>query len=47
MEACIRLAENSEADIVGCAHMIELDFLNGRKKILPYEAYSILHYDSE
>ena len=44
MQACIRLAEQAKAEIVGCAHVIELDGLKGRDKLAPYEAFSLIHY---
>jgi len=47
MEACVKLVEHSEAKIAGCAFLIELDFLNGREKLLPYESFSLIHYADE
>lgn len=47
MEACIKLAEMCEAEVVACAFAIELSFLNGRKRLEPREVYSLLSYDSE
>jgi hypothetical protein len=25
--------------------VVELDFLNGRKRLVPYDVFSLLHYD--
>ena len=47
MEACIRIAERTGANVVGCAFVIELDFLKGRNRLQPYDVYSLVHYDSE
>jgi adenine phosphoribosyltransferase len=33
--------------VVECAFVIELSFLNGRKKLAPHGVYSVLQYDSE
>ena len=44
MQACIRLAEGSDAEVVSCAHVIELDDLGGRAKLAPYECFSLIHY---
>jgi adenine phosphoribosyltransferase len=45
IEACGRLVEKSGAKVVGCAFVIELNFLNGRARIAPYEAFSLIRYD--
>jgi adenine phosphoribosyltransferase len=47
MQACINLAERSQAKVVGCAFLIELDFLKGREKLAPHEVFSLIHYASE
>ncbi len=39
------LAKSLGADIRGLAFVVELDFLNGRKKLDGYEVTSLLHYD--
>ncbi len=33
--------------VVGTAFLIELDFLNGRKHLAPYEVFSLIHYADE
>lgn len=35
------------ATVVECAFVIELSFLDGRRKLQPHAVYSILQYDSE
>lgn len=47
MEACIQITERTGASVVGCAFVIELDFLNGRRRLEPHEVYSLVHYDGE
>ncbi len=44
MEACIRMVEKEGAKIAGCAFLIELDDLQGRKKLEPYDVISLVHY---
>jgi adenine phosphoribosyltransferase len=39
-----KLIKKLKGDIVGFAFLIELDFLNGRKKIKNYDVLSLLHY---
>lgn len=47
MEACIQITERTGAEVVGCAFVIELDFLKGRNRLEPHDVYSLVHYDSE
>jgi adenine phosphoribosyltransferase len=47
MQACVKLTEAAGATVAGCAFVIELDFLNGRRKLAPHEVYSLLHYADE
>ncbi len=44
VEACCRLLENTGAQVVGCAFLICLDFLNGKQRIAPHESFSLIHY---
>jgi adenine phosphoribosyltransferase len=44
VEACCRLLERAGATVVGCAFLISLDALGGKKRIEPYEAFSLLNY---
>ena len=43
--ACVQLAKSLGANIAGLAFVVELDFLNGRKKFAGTEVFSLLHYD--
>ena len=45
IEACCRLVEKAGALVVGCAFAIELNFLGGRGRIAPHEAFSLIQYD--
>ncbi|GIX04073.1 MAG: adenine phosphoribosyltransferase [Planctomycetaceae bacterium] len=47
MEACLKLARDSGAEVVGCAFVIELNFLKGRERLQPYRVVSLVEYDSE
>lgn len=44
MQACCRLAEQSGAEVVGCAFVIELLALQGAQRLAPYECFSLLKY---
>jgi adenine phosphoribosyltransferase len=44
-EATARLAASLGGEIAGLAFVVELDFLNGREKLKPYNVFSLLHYD--
>lgn len=46
MSACCELVEALGGEIVGCAFLIELSFLEGREKLDQYPIHSILSYDS-
>ncbi len=43
VQSC-KLIEKLGAEIIGCAFVIELDFLNGRKKLSKYDIHSLIHY---
>ena len=45
MEACCHLIERAGATVVGCAFVVELTALGGRKRIAPYETISLITYD--
>ena len=32
------------AEIIGCAFLVELCFLGGRKRLAPHEVYSLIEY---
>jgi adenine phosphoribosyltransferase len=42
--ACVHLAKSLGAEIAGLGFVVELDFLNGRKKFDGIEVFSLLHY---
>jgi len=44
-EATTKLAASLGAEIMGLGFVVELDFLNGREKLKPYDVFSLLHYD--
>jgi len=43
-KASCELVEQSGAKVEACAFVVELDFLEGRKKLRGYEVHSLLHY---
>ncbi len=45
--ATAQLVSKLGAQVVECAFVIELAFLNGREKLKPHGVFSILQYDSE
>ena len=45
--ATAELVSKLGGTVVECAFVIELSFLNGRKKLQPHAIYSILQYESE
>lgn len=45
--AACRLVERMGGVIVGCSFLIELTFLEGRKKLQNRDIYSLISYDSE
>lgn len=47
MEACIRIVEKVGAVVAGTAFVIELDFLSGRRRLAPYDVFSLVHYADE
>ncbi|HUE14933.1 MAG TPA: adenine phosphoribosyltransferase [Planctomycetaceae bacterium] len=47
MGACIGMVEKAGAAVVGTAFVIELDFLKGRQRLAPHEAFSLVHYADE
>lgn len=47
IEACIRLAEECKAEVVGCAFLVELTFLHGRKRLKNKDVFSLIQYDGE
>lgn len=44
--ALCELAECAGGEVAGCGFLIELAFLDGRKRLAPHEAHALLRYDS-
>jgi adenine phosphoribosyltransferase len=42
--ACVKLLEKTGANIVGCAFVIELTGLGGRKAVAPHPVHSLMQY---
>jgi adenine phosphoribosyltransferase len=47
IEACAKLAELSEAEIIGFAFLIELTFLKGRDRLKRHDVMSLIQYHDE
>jgi len=45
--AACRLVKRLKGEIKGLSFLIELSFLNGRRKLKGYDIYSVITYDSE
>jgi adenine phosphoribosyltransferase len=45
MEACCRLLESCDAEIIGCAFLIHLVMLGGAERLTPYPIHAVLPYD--
>jgi len=45
--AAISLVRQLRGEIVEAAFIIELTFLNGRQRLAPYKAFSLIQYESE
>ena len=43
--AAVELVHRCGGEVVACAFVIELGFLNGRKRLAGHEVFSLLHYD--
>ncbi len=46
-DAAISLVRQLRGAVVAAAFIIELTFLSGRKRLAPYEVFSLVQYDSE
>jgi adenine phosphoribosyltransferase len=44
MEAGCQLIEKAGGVVAGCAFLVELEFLNGRKRLQPHEVFSLIRY---
>lgn len=47
VEACLKLAQRQNAEIIGAAFVIELAFLNARMRLAPLSITSLLTYHTE
>ena len=47
IEACMKLAEKQGAEVVGAAFVIELAFLNGRRRLGEHDVCSLISYQTE
>ncbi len=47
MEACCRLLEKCEAEIVGCSFLVHLVQLGGADRLNPYPVRAVLSYDQD
>jgi adenine phosphoribosyltransferase len=45
--ALCELVEQLDGTVVGCAFLIELAFLDGRRRLSQYDVFSLLRYDGE
>jgi adenine phosphoribosyltransferase len=46
-KALCELVEQLNGEVVACAFLIELTFLNGRERLAGYDVHALLQYDSE
>lgn len=44
LEAAAKLIVQAGAQVVGCAVLVELSFLNGREKLRPHDVFSLIRY---
>ncbi|HHT9104330.1 MAG TPA: adenine phosphoribosyltransferase [Candidatus Wujingus californicus] len=44
MAACCKMVESLGGNVIGCAFLIELTFLNGRKNLNKYDIFSLIRY---
>jgi adenine phosphoribosyltransferase len=44
MQAGCRLIEKAGGQVAGCAFLVELSFLNGRRKLDPHEIFSLIEF---
>lgn len=45
VSACCNMVEQCKANIVGCAFLIELAFLDGAKRLEPHDVFSLIRYE--
>src|SRR5262245_3493168 len=44
MQAACKLIEKAEGNVLACAFLVELAFLEGREKLAPHEVFSLIKY---
>ena len=44
VKAILQLAEQLGGEVVGCAFVVELEFLNGREQLAGHDVYSLIQY---
>jgi len=47
IEACLRLLEKCDAQIVGCSFLIHLEDLGGQARMEPYDVHAVLKYGGD
>jgi len=47
IEACLRLLEKCQAQIVGCSFLIHLEDLGGQARMEPYDVHAVLKYGGD
>ena len=47
MEACCRLLEKCNAEIVGCSFLVELTALGGASRLNPYTVHTVISYGQD
>lgn len=47
IEACLRLLEKCDANIVGCSFLIQLEALGGQARMEPYDVHAVLKYGGD
>jgi adenine phosphoribosyltransferase len=45
MQACCEMIEKCEAEVAGCAFVVELKFLDGARRLKKYPIFSLIQYD--
>lgn len=46
-DAAIKLVEKSGAKVIGCAYIVELEYLHGRKDLESYDCFSLVKYSEK
>ena len=42
--ACCQMVKRCKAEVIECAFLVELDFLEGRQRLDPCDVFSLIHY---